>query len=104
MDCLGVYRESRMTLLRCVCLAFACAVAASEAADIAYPARPVRVVVSNAPGSTPDILARILSAKLAAQTGQPFIVDTRSGASGIIGVELVKTAAPDGYTMLLGAT
>jgi tripartite-type tricarboxylate transporter receptor subunit TctC len=92
-----------MSLLRLVCIAFSFA-ATAQAADIAYPTRPVRVVVSNAPGSTPDILARIISAKLAAQTGQPFIVDTRSGASGIIGVEIVKTAAADGYTMLIGAT
>jgi tripartite-type tricarboxylate transporter receptor subunit TctC len=93
-----------MSLLRLFCIAFSFGSGAGQAADLAYPTRPVRVVVSNAPGSTPDILARILSAKLAAQTGQPFIVDTRSGASGIIGVELVKAAAPDGYTLLIGAT
>lgn len=91
-----------MSLPRVLCLTLCLATLATEAAD--YPARPVRIVVSNAPGSTPDLLARILSTRLAAQTGQAFVVDMRPGASGIIGVELVKNAAPDGYTMLLGAT
>jgi tripartite-type tricarboxylate transporter receptor subunit TctC len=85
-----------------VVAAFICG--ASSAADFAYPTRPVRVIVSNASGSTPDIIGRLIAAKLGAQTGQPFVVDTRPGASGIIGVELVKTASPDGYTMLLGST
>jgi tripartite-type tricarboxylate transporter receptor subunit TctC len=82
----------------------ACSASAAYAAEAPYPTRPVRIVVSNATGSTPDIAARILASKLAAQTGQPFVVDTRAGASGIIGVEIVKNAAPDGYTALLGAT
>ena len=74
------------------------------AADQPYPVRPVRIVVSNAPGSSPDIIGRIVAAKLSAQMGQQFVIDTRPGASGIIGVEIVKNAAPDGYTALVGAT
>jgi tripartite-type tricarboxylate transporter receptor subunit TctC len=79
-------------------------VTVSFAAERAYPVRPVRIVVSNAPGSSPDIIGRIVANKLAAQMGQQFVIDTRPGASGIIGVEIVKTAAPDGYTALIGAT
>jgi tripartite-type tricarboxylate transporter receptor subunit TctC len=76
----------------------------SLAAERAYPVRPVRIVVSNAPGSSPDIIGRIVAARLSAQMGQQFVIDTRPGASGIIGVEIVKNAAPDGYTALVGAT
>lgn len=77
---------------------------ASHAVDQPYPVRPVRIIVSNATGSSPEIMARMLGAKLTVQMGQPFVVDTRPGASGIIGVEIVKTAAPDGYTLLVGST
>jgi tripartite-type tricarboxylate transporter receptor subunit TctC len=93
-----------MTLARVVAVLLASSASVAAAAEAPYPSRPVRMIVSNAPGSTPDVAARILASKLTSQTGQPFVVDTRPGASGIIGVEIVKTAAPDGYTMLLGST
>jgi tripartite-type tricarboxylate transporter receptor subunit TctC len=76
----------------------------SVAAERAYPVRPVRIVVSNAPGSSPDIIGRIVANSLTAQMGQQFVIDTRPGASGIIGVEIVKNAARDGYTLLVGST
>jgi tripartite-type tricarboxylate transporter receptor subunit TctC len=81
-----------------------CSVGVSFAAERAYPVRPVRVIVSNAVGSSPEITGRIVANRLSAQMGQPFVIDTRPGASGIIGVETVKTAAPDGHTLLVGST
>ncbi len=70
-----------------------------------YPNKPVRIIVCFPPGSSPDIIARIVSNKLMSQWGQQMIVDTRPGAAGIIGVEAAKNATPDGYTLLLaGAT
>jgi len=69
-----------------------------------YPARPIRLIVSNATGSSPDILARLLAIKLTEQMRQPVVVDNRTGASGIIGVEIAKSAAPDGHTLLVGST
>jgi tripartite-type tricarboxylate transporter receptor subunit TctC len=66
-----------------------------------YPDRPVRIIVPFPPGSVSDTAARILGTKLSEQVGQPVIVDTRPGASGVIGVEIAKTAPPDGYTLLL---
>lgn len=71
---------------------------ASNAAD--YPTRPVRFLVPGAPGSSQDILARILGNKLSEQLGQQVVVDARAGASGIVGIELAKAAAPDGYTIV----
>jgi len=65
-----------------------------------FPAKPVRVVVPLAPGGATDIQARVLSRVLSEQFGQPFIVDNRPGASGMIGAEAVAKSAPDGYTIL----
>ena len=65
-----------------------------------YPTRPVRIIVGSGTGA-PDTTARILAPQLTAQTGQPFIVDNRPGASGVIGDDIVAKAAPDGYTLLL---
>ena len=66
----------------------------------AYPNRPVRVVVPGAPGSSQEVLSRVVGNKLAQQMGQPFVIDARAGASGMIGVDIAKAAAPDGYTLL----
>ena len=66
-----------------------------------YPARPVRLLVPSPPGGSPDIVARIVANKLSEQMKQQFVVDNRAGASGIVGVEIAKRSAPDGYTLLL---
>lgn len=66
----------------------------------AYPNRPVRVVVPGAPGSSQEVLSRVVGNKLAQQMGQPFVIDARAGASGMIGLDIAKAAAPDGYTLL----
>jgi tripartite-type tricarboxylate transporter receptor subunit TctC len=65
-----------------------------------YPVRPIRMVLSNGPGSAGDILGRIVFVRMAEQLGQQIVVDNRPGAGGTIGVEIVARAAPDGYTLL----
>lgn len=67
----------------------------------AYPTKPIRFLVPSPPAGSPDILARIVGNRLSEQMKQQVIVDNRSGASGIIGVEIARNAAPDGYTLLL---
>lgn len=79
------------------------AVAASSASGYAqvYPDKPVRIVVPFQPGGSVDLVARVLAQSLSEQSGQQFIVDNRSGASGAIGSDLVAKSAPDGYTLLV---
>jgi tripartite-type tricarboxylate transporter receptor subunit TctC len=69
----------------------------------AYPDRPIKFVVASPAGSPPDVMARLLTDKMAAILGQPVIVDNRPGAGGTIGAKSVITAEPDGYTLLLGS-
>jgi tripartite-type tricarboxylate transporter receptor subunit TctC len=66
----------------------------------AYPAKPVRVIVGNAPGSLNDTAARLVFAKVGEALGQQFVVDNRPGAGGSIGAEAVAKAPADGYTVL----
>ncbi len=65
-----------------------------------YPSRPIRFLVPGAAGSSQDIVTRILSNKLAQQLSQQFVVDARAGATGLIAIDIAKTAAPDGYTLI----
>jgi tripartite-type tricarboxylate transporter receptor subunit TctC len=74
---------------------------ASGPAFAQYPAKPVRVVVPFAAGGTPDVVGRIISQQLAAQTGQAFVVENRPGADGVLGAQTVAEAPPDGYTLLV---
>jgi tripartite-type tricarboxylate transporter receptor subunit TctC len=68
-----------------------------------YPARPVRIIVGFAPGSTTDILSRLIGQSLSTQLGQPFLIDNRPGAGGNVGTEAVVNSAADGYTLLMVA-
>jgi tripartite-type tricarboxylate transporter receptor subunit TctC len=66
-----------------------------------YPSKPVRFVVPYAPGGGSDITARAIGQKLGESLGQTFVVDSRPGASGLVGTDLVAKSPPDGYTLIL---
>ena len=85
----------------CVVAALSGIAAAQDGA--AFPSRPVRMVIHIGPGSSMDIVGRVLGQKLSDAWGQPLIVDNRAGAGGTIGMDVVAKAAPDGYTILFGA-
>jgi tripartite-type tricarboxylate transporter receptor subunit TctC len=83
----------RTALAVVACLAV---VPASFAQD--YPARPVRMIIPNAPGSTTDILGRIVFMRMTEAFGKQIVVDNRAGAGGTMGMEISARSAPDGYT------
>ncbi len=74
------------------------------AAFAQYPARQVTIIVPGPPGGSGDIVTRIIAKELSDTLKQPFIVDNRPGASGLIGVQALLRAAPDGYTLMMGNT
>ncbi|OUM02448.1 Bug family tripartite tricarboxylate transporter substrate binding protein [Variovorax sp. JS1663] len=71
------------------------------AAAETWPARPVRVIVSSAPGSAPDTVARIVGQAMAEELGQPLVIDNRVGANGLIGVDAAARVPADGYGLLI---
>ncbi len=83
-----------------LCFAVLLLLAAGAAAAQPYPNRPLRFIVPGASGSSQDVLSRILANKLAEQLKQQVVVDDRAGASGMIGIDIGKAAAPDGYTLI----
>jgi tripartite-type tricarboxylate transporter receptor subunit TctC len=78
-------------------LAAACSTAAQT-----YPTKPVRVILTNPPGGTVDVLARTLSDELAKSLGQPFVIENRPGANGTLGGQALVAAEADAHAMLLG--
>lgn len=88
----------------CILLASMLPAPAIAADAQAYPTRPIRLIVPQAPGGSNDIMARYFGAKLAERLGHQIVVDNRPGAEGMIGTDLVARSQPDGYTMLMTST
>ena len=84
------------------CLALALAATAPVAAQTGWPEGPVKVVVPFTAGGASDVLTRMLAEKLQARLGQNFIVENRTGAGGNVGMDAVRTAPADGYTIASG--
>jgi tripartite-type tricarboxylate transporter receptor subunit TctC len=87
-------------ILRALLAGIAALALAGVAWGQSYPSKPVRVIVPAAAGG-PDVVARIVAAKLTEQTGQTFFVENHPGANGIVGADMVAKAAPDGYTLMV---
>ena len=93
-----------MAFLRRVVVLLGLAAFGAQAFAQAYPDKPVRVIISFTPGSSTDIVGRVVFAKVAEYWGQPAVMENRSGAGGSIGSREVAKAAPDGYTLLINSS
>ncbi len=67
-----------------------------------YPSKPLRVIVTQTPGSSMDVLTRMVTPKMSELLGQQFVIDNRGGAGGLIGAQIGARAVPDGYTLVFG--
>jgi tripartite-type tricarboxylate transporter receptor subunit TctC len=99
----------RMPLSRRALLAFPAfaafpALAQSNVQTADYPTKAIRIVVPFAPGGSGDITARMIGKYIEDRTGQPFVVENKPGANGIVGALAVKSAPADGYTLMLATT
>src|SRR6185295_19742575 len=81
----------------------AAALLATMAQAQEYPAKPIRFIVPFPPGGSSDLIARAIAPRLSERMGQPVLIENRAGAGGMIGVEMVVKAPPDGYIIGLAA-
>lgn len=90
----------RRSVMACaaIILGLACFAAPAQG----YPSKPIRIIVTFPPGGPSDFVARALAQKLTETWGQQVVVDNRSGAGGVVGVEAAARSSPDGYTLLQG--
>ncbi len=90
----------------CPTLVAVIAVSITAATAIAgeYPAKPIRIIAQFTPGTSTDILARIIAQKMGEHWGQQVVVDNRPGAGGVVGTEMGAKAAPDGYTLTMAVS
>ena len=95
-------RRAMLALSAMVLAGAAGAAVLPAAAQENYPTKPVRIIVPYAPGGATDITARLIGEQLREQFGQTFIVENKPGAFGIVAIEEMARAKPDGYTLMLG--
>ncbi len=92
-----------MNIIKWVLAALSTVVVAGNALAQAFPSKPVKVIISFTPGSSTDIVGRLVFAKVSEYWGQPVVADNRGGAGGSIGSKVVADSAPDGYTLLINS-
>ena len=103
----SIHHNARRDLLRTL-LALAAGVSASPwtvwAQGAAYPQRPVKLIVPNAPGSSVDTIGRLMANQLGPALGQAMVVDNKAGAAGALGIESGRNSVPDGYTLIAASS
>jgi tripartite-type tricarboxylate transporter receptor subunit TctC len=92
-------KRTAFMLISALCLA--CGALAAAAQD-RFPSKPIKVLVPYAPGGAVDIVARILTEEMRQTLGQPFVIENKPGAFGILAIEEMARAKPDGYTLMFG--
>ena len=93
--------QRRMFIVPLIAASIAVGAPSLAQAQQKFPTKPIRLVVATTPGSTPDILARLIGAKMGESWGQPVVIENRPGALGALGATLVTRATPDGHTLML---
>lgn len=91
----------RFKITACTCVAAFAALTIQPALGQSYPAKSIRIIIAQAPGSATDVVSRVIGNKLSESLGQSFVVDARPGAGGTLGTELAAHAAPDGYSIFM---
>src|ERR1019366_7481067 len=94
-------RRRRLVLAIAALAIAACGAMPDAAPALDWPRRPVKIIAPFAPGGTADALGRIVAEHLSEALQQPFYVENRAGASGLIGSAAVTAAEPDGYTLVV---
>ena len=92
-------RRFGRALVPALCLLF---IAANACAQAPYPSKPIRILVPYAPGGLTDVVARLYSEQLRHRLGRGVFIDNKPGASGIIAIEEMARARPDGHTLMIG--
>src|SRR5882762_2271436 len=95
-------RRARMGRPRVFVLAAFALGFASAALAQSWPSKPIKIVIPFPPGNTTDIMTRLIGPKMSERLGQPIVVENRPGASGMLGLDFVAKAVPDGYTLAAG--
>lgn len=90
-------------IMQSICATILASLIAAAAAQ-SYPTKSIRMIMPNAPGSANDTLGRIVAAHLGEALGQQIVIDNRAGAGGLLGMEIGKNSAPDGYTLAAAST
>jgi tripartite-type tricarboxylate transporter receptor subunit TctC len=83
------------------CVALGVAILAARPSHAQYPDKPIRLLLPFPAGGTVDLVARLLTARMAEDLGRPFVIENKAGAGGVIATDATAKAAPDGYTLLL---
>src|SRR5205085_5830013 len=99
----GAFMKSSRVGFWCAAALVVANITQAFAVEGTYPQRPIRLIIPQSPGGASDTVGRAVAQKLSERLGQPVVSDNRPGATGNVGAEIVKNAAPDGYTMLLTA-
>src|SRR5258705_7334116 len=98
----ALHLRSRPWRLLCALLLCGWGLAAAPIARAeTYPDRPIRLIIPFSAGGPNDLIARPLTDKMSEALGQPFVIENKAGANGIIGTTFVAKSPPDGYTMLM---
>jgi tripartite-type tricarboxylate transporter receptor subunit TctC len=90
--------------IACIAVCFALWAAVSQAQAQSWPARPIKFIVSQAAGGTPDITCRLITDKVSRALGQQIVVENRPGGGNIVGAQAAARSAPDGYTFFFATS